>query len=316
MEKYRVRLKTGRVVGPFLDNQILEMRDKHIIIGQEECQVYPTGDWLPVSGFSFWQGSSQKNNSEATFVIDLTQLQNAPAENLGIQDKDTVQPEKYIEGLASEVAPENPKHNKTQFREFDYKNAIDEIPEITEPPKPTKKIVSPPVSTVEKSERTIIKVMPKEDENEKTVVRSITAAKNNDEFDKTTVRTEAIKWKSEQEIDRQKKEAQRLKTEEENRLREEEENKNKFNLDTDSTQAISLTSLTGTLHEEAVRTEHELVQIEEIVQSNKRKQQEKKESDEQKEVEDDNQVEEAEKQKEKKKKIFLVLLWYLFLENP
>ena len=78
MEKYRVRLKTGRVVGPFLENQILEMRDKQIISGQEQCQVYPTGDWLPVKDFSFWQSGSQKNNSEATFVIDLTQLQNAP----------------------------------------------------------------------------------------------------------------------------------------------------------------------------------------------------------------------------------------------
>lgn len=307
MEKYRVRLKTGRVVGPFLDNQILEMRDKHIILGQEDCQIYPTGDWLPVSGFSFWQSSPQKNNSEATFVIDLTKLQGAPAEDLSIENKDIGKPEKQSEGVASVALPENPKHNKTQFREFDYKNAIDEIAEVIETPKPTKKAAPPTEKIVEKSEKTIIKVMPKEDENEKTVVRSITAAKNGDEFDRTTVRTEAIKWKSDQEIDRQKKEVQRLKEEEENKLREEEEKKNKFNLDTDSTQAISLTSLKGSLHEEAMRTEHELVQIEENVQSNKRKQQEKKESDEQKQEEDDSQAHEADNQKEKKKKIILVL---------
>lgn len=307
MEKYRVRLKTGRVVGPFLENQILEMRDKQIISGQEECQVYPTGDWLPVKNFSFWQSGSQKNNSEATFVIDLTQLQNAPVTDVEPQQKVNEKPEEGLGSMLSETPPENPRSNKTQFREFDYKNAIDEIDEMPEPPKPVKKAAQAPIKPLEKSEKTVIKVMPKEEENEKTVVRSVTATKNNEEFDKTTVRTEAINWKNEQEVLRQKKEVERQKTEEENNLREEEEKKNKFNLDTDSTQAISLSSLKGKLHEEAVRAEHELVQIEEIVQSNKRKQQEKKESDELKEEEDDNQAEEAEKQKEKKKKIFLVL---------
>jgi hypothetical protein len=297
MEKYRVRLKTGRVVGPFLENQILEMRDKQIISGQEDCQVYPTGDWLPVKEFSFWQSGSQKNNKEATFVIDLTQLQNAPVKPVEQQPKGSEKHPEKTESVVSDAPPENPKYNKTQFREFDYKNAIDEVDEMPEPPKPVKNVAPAPVKAAEKSEKTVIKVMPKEDENEKTVVRSITAPKNNEEFDKTTVRTEAIKWKNEQEIERQKKEVLQQKIDQENKIREEEEKKNKFNLDTDSTQAISLSSLKNKLHEEAVRSEHELVQIEEIVQSNKRKQQEKKENEELKEEEEDNQAEEAEKKK-------------------
>ena len=309
MDKYRVRLKSGRVVGPFLSDQILEMRDKELISGSEQCQVYPTGDWLTVKDFAFWSSGNSKATSEATFVIDLTQLQNAPATNVESHSPAPTEPTAQASIKMPEEQKENPKQNKTQFREFDYKNAIDEIDELPTPPAPKppqpKSITQ---NSADKSEKTVIKALPKEDESEKTVVRSVGSAKASEDFDRTIVKTEAIRWKQEQEIENQKKEEIRKKIELENKAREEEEKKNKFNLDTDSTQAISLTSLKGKLHEEAVRAEHELVQIEEIVQTNKRKQQEKKESEELEEEEEESKAEEAEKQKEKKKKIILLLI--------
>jgi len=317
MEKYRVRLKTGRVVGPFLENQVIEMRDKGFISGDEECQVYPTGDWLAVKTFSFWVNDSKSINPEATFVIDLAQLKDAQGpKNENIKAKE-FNPESSLVNVDTEPL-ENPKHNKTQFREFDYKNAIEEI--VDEPiPIPQKKV---PTQTpkIDKSEKTIIRSLPTEDESERTVVRPLSSGKQAEDFDKTVVKTEAIKWKNEQEIEKQKKEELRKKIEIENKLREEEEKKNTFNLDTDSTQAISLSGLKGELHEEAVRSEHELIQIEEIVQTNKRKQQEKKESEERKDEEEDTKSQEIEVQKEKRKKIFLVLailvvIAFLFPEN-
>ncbi len=305
MDKYRVRLKTGRVVGPFLENQILEMRDKELIAGQEECQIYPTGDWLPIKNFTFWKSSTPLINSESTFVIDLSQLKDA-TDNSQKKENSENKSDSYQSAAMPIEVPEKAKENKTQFREFDYKNAIDEIdesPVVVSPKKAEKK--SPP--PVEKSERTIVKETPKiEEENEKTVVRSISNEKKVDDSDKTIVRTEAIKWKNEQEIDRLKKEEVRKKVELENKIREEDEKKNQFNLDTDSTQAISLVKLKGELNAEAIRTENELIQIEEIVQTNKRKQQEKKESEESKEEDEDEIREELEVKKEKKKKIILV----------
>lgn len=47
--KYRLRLTGGRVVGPFSKNQVRELFDKGHINGQEQAQVFPIGEWEPLS---------------------------------------------------------------------------------------------------------------------------------------------------------------------------------------------------------------------------------------------------------------------------
>lgn len=47
--KYRIKLKTGRVVGPFVVTQIGELYLKGHITGEEQGQEFPVGDWLPLS---------------------------------------------------------------------------------------------------------------------------------------------------------------------------------------------------------------------------------------------------------------------------
>ena len=82
MQKYRIRLRNGRVIGPFIVNQLLELEAKGHIHGDEEAQIFPTGEWLPVSSFDILKGKFQKekhvnqNIKEETFVIDLTKLRN------------------------------------------------------------------------------------------------------------------------------------------------------------------------------------------------------------------------------------------------
>ncbi|MCK5883569.1 MAG: tetratricopeptide repeat protein [Bacteriovoracaceae bacterium] len=49
--KYRVKLKIGRVVGPFDENQIVELFLKGHIDGSEECQVFPIGDWAALKSY-------------------------------------------------------------------------------------------------------------------------------------------------------------------------------------------------------------------------------------------------------------------------
>ena len=54
MTKYRIRLKNSRVIGPFIKNQLYELKTKGHILGDEEAQIFPTGDWLPISSFDFY----------------------------------------------------------------------------------------------------------------------------------------------------------------------------------------------------------------------------------------------------------------------
>jgi hypothetical protein len=84
MTKYRIRLKEGRVIGPFLKEQLHELKAKGHITGKEEAQVYPTGDWGPITGFDFYQeldgaagtmpAAATGTTGYATFLIDLTKL--------------------------------------------------------------------------------------------------------------------------------------------------------------------------------------------------------------------------------------------------
>jgi tetratricopeptide (TPR) repeat protein len=51
MEKYRVRLKNGRVIGPLILSQLAELKIKNYLTGDERYQIFPTGEWLELSSF-------------------------------------------------------------------------------------------------------------------------------------------------------------------------------------------------------------------------------------------------------------------------
>ena len=81
MTKYRLRLKNGRVIGPFDLNQIHDLKSKGHIQGSEDAQVFPLGDWKPLSQFEFHADLMDENktiieprNEDATFVIDLSTI--------------------------------------------------------------------------------------------------------------------------------------------------------------------------------------------------------------------------------------------------
>ena len=59
-DKYRVKLKNGRIIGPFSDEEIGELYKNGRIDGKELCQHFPIGDWLPLNEF--------KNISEKTGI--------------------------------------------------------------------------------------------------------------------------------------------------------------------------------------------------------------------------------------------------------
>lgn len=88
MTKYRIRLKNGRVIGPFVLDQLHELKAKGHIQGKEEAQIFPTGNWAPIQNFDFYPALMDENKTdfleaapkEETFVIDLTKLRNHNAE--------------------------------------------------------------------------------------------------------------------------------------------------------------------------------------------------------------------------------------------
>jgi tetratricopeptide (TPR) repeat protein len=86
MIKYRLRLPSGRVIGPFEKNQLFELKMTGHIKGNEEAQLYPTGSWSALSSFDFYSELMDDNKTilnneieskkDDTFLIDLTELRN------------------------------------------------------------------------------------------------------------------------------------------------------------------------------------------------------------------------------------------------
>lgn len=81
MTKYRIRLANGRVIGPFEISQIIELKTKGRILGDEEAQVFPAGNWAALKSFDFYPDLMDENKTrmnetpkEDTFIIDLGSL--------------------------------------------------------------------------------------------------------------------------------------------------------------------------------------------------------------------------------------------------
>ncbi|MBF0363481.1 MAG: tetratricopeptide repeat protein [Oligoflexia bacterium] len=51
MSKYRIKMTSGRVIGPLEKEQIGELFEKSYIEGEEECQVFPNGSWKSIREF-------------------------------------------------------------------------------------------------------------------------------------------------------------------------------------------------------------------------------------------------------------------------
>jgi tetratricopeptide (TPR) repeat protein len=116
MTKYRIRLESGRVIGPFEKPQLFELKTKGHIKGNEEAQVFPMGSWEALSRFDFYSDLMDENKTvlqtsshskEETFVIDLTKIRNSQKEKeLEEFDHGTIVP---IEQLTETIRISNPE---------------------------------------------------------------------------------------------------------------------------------------------------------------------------------------------------------------
>lgn len=305
MEKYRVRLKTGRVVGPFFAKQILEMRTKQLITGLEDCQVFPTGDWLRLSGFDFWASHETSSVPEdGTFVADLgalsAQLKTSPGASPPVVN---VPPQVTLDA--------------DKFREFDYKTPSPSEPSIKNETNVGDFILdiedsgAPPLEHDLTEDRTVVRPSTK-------ATATIEAATSED---KTIVTPDALKWRKQQEEQAKRQEAIRKKFEEDSRLLREQEQQAKVDYNEDATQIARVEDLRSLVQTEARQSETELQQIEEVVAENKKLQESKKAKEAKIESDDELASIATEDAAEKKKKtiivalIALVLLALLFPED-
>lgn len=84
MTKYRLRLENGRVIGPFEIRQLIELKQNSRITGKEEAQIFPAGNWAPISDYEFYEkimdddrtfvDTGNTPEEEGTFLIDLDKL--------------------------------------------------------------------------------------------------------------------------------------------------------------------------------------------------------------------------------------------------
>jgi tetratricopeptide (TPR) repeat protein len=259
MEKYRVRLKSGRVVGPFIENQILEMRTKNLITGDEECQIFPVGDWLRIKDFEFWSKTNLESTAgEGTFVIDLTTLKKEKLSD-DIKNQITIAQTQSLDRPIEEIDPE-------KFREFNYK---------THEPAQAPRIESQKIEEIIN-----IEVQENEDDVDKTLVRTIqkisTATHEQPKEDKTTITPDSIKWRKQLEDQKIRQEAFRRKFEEESRLLKEVQEKERVNYNEDATQVARLDEIRSLVAVEAEKSEEEFFEIEKIAEETKRENEKKK----------------------------------------
>ena len=301
MTKYRIRLKAGRVIGPFIMSQLHELKAKGHIQGTEEAQVFPTGDWAPISNFDFYKelmddsktAITSESPKEETFVIDLAKLRNQKNEK-EIEKIDLLQHEPVAELTETIRMPSPAKKEPSTETKFELE--LDNKPQTKSTPvKPASAPAKPAAKKEEVAEEKFLLELDLEEENEEST----------DNSDRTLINPVA-----QQDIERikrkQKEEEEKKKAEEERQLIEaekkriEDEKRKAIEAD-ESTQMIKLDRVKSDLIQDA---EEEEAKIEKEAKEIRKK----KKLAEAAENEDDEDEEEEEAAAKKKKLKLIVMI--------
>ena len=283
MTKYRIRLKNGRVIGPFAIDQLQELKAKGHIQGTEEAQVFPTGDWTPISNFEFYPNlMKEKKNSELaqapkeeTFVIDLAKLRN--------------------------------QKNKKEIEEIDIEEhaPVESVTETIQLHTPLKEASANTSFEIELDNQLAQATIEIDD------IKSDVALGDESRTDKTTINP--IAQKDLERIRKEKKdEEQKLRDEEEQKKQDEIEQKRiedarKLIESDESTQMIKLDSLKNELILVAQEEEKVIEKVEKEIRKRKRKEEEENNREE-----DDEESPEVAKKKKKKLLVMLAIGFILY----
>ncbi len=123
--KYRLRLTGGRVVGPFTKIQVRELFDKGHIKGQEQAQLFPIGEWAPLSA-----------HKELISVLTESPKEESEKKSSGVtQTSHTVARMSLAKGAAQKKASEK-KAQEEQEAALEAKKAKEDIQEEAKNKKP------------------------------------------------------------------------------------------------------------------------------------------------------------------------------------
>ncbi|MFA5584185.1 MAG: tetratricopeptide repeat protein [Bacteriovoracaceae bacterium] len=284
MTQYRLRLKKGRIIGPFNLKQIFELKMKGHIDGGEECQEYPLGEWRDISSFEFYAELMDEDKTEIvledtnekTFVLDISSLRNQ------LQEKE-------IENLIEETPVEVEELTET------IALGKDEIPtELIQNEEDPAPVVEEPTRVIERN-------TPPEVQEDKTLINPIAQQE-----------IALMRQKLKEEEEARLAEEKRKKEEEERRQKEKEEQA-LISAD-DSTQMMTIEVFKHELLSSAQEEEAKLNKQLKIIEKKK-----KEKAAEEEELEEEDEDEEEAAKKAKKKKLIIgaiALLFIYILLNP
>ena len=280
MTEYRLRLKNGRIIGPFTLKEVFELKAKGHISAEEEGQEYPLGDWKSLSKFEFYPDLidedktfiTTEETNEKTFVLDLSSLRNQLKE-------------KEIEELIEEVPVTEELTETIALGGMDLPTQVMAEEEVIAP-----------VKAEVPEEKTLILEKPKSSESseDKTLINPIAQ------------REIALMRKKLQEEEEARFLAEQEKREEEARLKAQQEQRELAALD-DSTQVLKLESIKHELLDIAQQEEEKVKKELAIIEKQRKIAQKKDEDDEAEEIEEEEQA------KKKKKKIVIGIILLVFL---
>ena len=276
MQKYRIRLLTGKVIGPLTIEKVKKLYDSSWICGEEEIQVYPGDKWLK--------------------LVDLKEV--ADALNLSAVDErtkffilkklDLHEEEKNKTIILKTDIAQSEELDEKDFNEFKFdKTKVENLHEL----ETSESIVEENLDV-------------DESELEKTVVYDRNAI-NEEQFDKTVVTPMSRKFNEE------KKEKEEAKIAREN-LQKIEEDKTQINLTEDATQFIGTKIWKEEVEDVLLDAEMEAEtldnEFEEFQFKPKELIGEESEEDVGDNTDDDDEVEEPQR-----KKIVLIIVFILFM---
>lgn len=300
--KYRVRLSNGRVIGPLEIKDFVQLYNENKITGNEDAQVYPTGDWKPLSYFT--EINLEKTiNEDKTFMknLDLTEINlNSDESNIETTNVDNIQSQDNLKEFSFELDP--------KVQEEINKEIEDKVIEAEKEKKAQAlKREKEQKAKLEKAKEE--KTPDVEEDDDKTVVRKLPVTNKSEVDDKTQINPEYQEY-----LRMMKKEA-----EEKARLEQEKKAKEVEIIEVDyaneSTQMISATELRKNL-KDALDQDEKLKKEQEDIKKEKEKIKRKKAQAQT--IED---IDEEEDGVKSKKNFFIILLAlfvfvFFFLDDP
>ena len=167
MTQYRLRLHSERVIGPLNFEDLIELKKAGKIEGNEDVQIFPTGDWKPMASFpELLELSSVEENEEdaATFIRKIN-----------------------LEELREEVSKTDQFPKKFEYEKKTPFSSRSDAIELDESPQ-----------EIDES------VIESEVNSESTVVKSIAKKSAQDTDDKTKINTDTLKYLEELKREKEK----------------------------------------------------------------------------------------------------------------